>query len=268
MVILEKLRKEEIRLWKEPKMSEIGTKNIELDELDEIIQSNFFNPIAILERWFCEEEDNPDFFNHLSKLTGNVSEWDKGRVFDDTSELKWERKNSRFNLVLLRDYENISNGWSKEKANLDGSREILLWGDQIGKYLFSWDKIQGNDNEKLIEFLMQYFNIEWIKAAKINKNDDGKIIWVTTDTNSLSLTLNNEKTNVNLKIDDGRTDKFIVKTENGDLNIYNKNEWYEKQIPRIFEYPVANGARAYVVLNEYLLEDGSKYYRFKEVISK
>lgn len=43
---------------------------------------------------------------------------------------------------------------------------------------------------------------------------------MTNDTNFLSLTLNNEKTNVNLEIDDGRTDKFIVKTENGELNIY------------------------------------------------
>jgi len=67
---------------------------------------------------------------------------------------------------------------------------------------------------------VQNFSIEWIKAAKINKNDNGKTISITNDTNFLSLTLNNKKTNVNLEIDDGRTDKFIVKTENGELNIY------------------------------------------------
>ncbi len=70
---------------------------------------------------------------------------------------------------------------------------------------------------------MQYFNIEWINAAKIEKNADGKTIMVTNDTNYLSLTLNNEKTNVNLEIDDVRTDIFIVKTENGELNIYQKS---------------------------------------------
>ena len=161
-------------------MPEIGTKNIEFDELDEILKTNFSDPIAILERWLCEEEDKPDFFNHLSKLTGKASEWDKGRVFDDTSDLKWERENSRFHLVWIKDQENIPDGWNTEKANLNGSREILLWGNQI----------------------------------------------------------------------------------NG------KNEWYEKQIPRIFKYPIKNVIRAYVVLNEYLLGDGSKYYRFKEVISK
>lgn len=67
---------------------------------------------------------------------------------------------------------------------------------------------------------MQNFNIEWVKAAKINKNDDNKTIKITNDTNFLSLTLNNEKNKVNIEIDDGRTDKFIVKTENGELNIY------------------------------------------------
>ena len=68
---------------------------------------------------------------------------------------------------------------------------------------------------------MQNFNIEWISAAKINKNDDDKTIRITNDMNFLSLTLNNEKNNVNIEIDDVRTDKFIVKTENGELNIYN-----------------------------------------------
>jgi cytochrome c biogenesis protein CcdA len=90
------------------------------------------------------------------------------------------------------------------------------------QYLFSWEKVPGNDSKRLIKFLMQNFNIEWIKAAKINKSDDGKNIRITNDTNFLSLTLNIEKNNVNLEIDDGRTDKFIVKTENGELNIYEK----------------------------------------------
>ena len=86
--------------------------------------------------------------------------------------------------------------------------------------MFSWEKVLGNDSERLIEFLMKNFNVEWIKAAKIIKNEDGKTINITNDTNFISLTLNNEKNNINIEIDDGRTDKFIVKTENGELNIY------------------------------------------------
>jgi transposase len=93
----------------------------------------------------------------------------------------------------------------------------------LEKYLFSWNKISGNDNGKLIEFLMQHFSIKWVKAAKITKNDDGKIIRLTNETNSISLKLNDEKTSIDLEIDDGRTDKFIVKTENDELKIYLEN---------------------------------------------
>ena len=112
---------------------------------------------------------------------------------------------------------------------IEGKISVLegnLGGLQVGhctivpRYLFSWGKVPGNDNGRLIEFLMQYFNVEWMNAAKIEKKADGKTIMVTNDTNYLSLTLNDEKTNVNLEIDDGRTDIFIVKTENGELNIY------------------------------------------------
>jgi hypothetical protein len=103
----------------------------------------------------------------------------------------------------------------------EGNDEFWLLDDIYkDNYLFSWEIIPGNGDVRLLEILMQNFSIEWVKAAKINKNDDGKTIRVTNGTNFISLTLNNEKTNVNLEIDDGRTDEFIVKTENGELNIY------------------------------------------------
>jgi formylglycine-generating enzyme required for sulfatase activity len=103
------------------------------------------------------------------------------------------------------------------------SEELIQDEEKPERYLFCWENVPGNDSGRLIEFLMQNFNIEWIKAAKINKNDDDKTIRITNDTNFLSLTLNNEKNNVNLEIDDGRTDKFIVKKENGELNIYSES---------------------------------------------
>lgn len=102
-------------------------------------------------------------------------------------------------------------------------------------YLFCWDEIPGNDSVRLINFLKQNYSIDWVKTGKIEKIDDGKIIRVSVEKNYLSLSLNNEKTKVDLKIDDGRTDEFIVKTENGKLNIY--KDGYpvsvELQIPRV-----------------------------------
>ena len=113
--------------------------------------------------------------------------------------------------------------WEQEVKALAGNNKEIL--DKLippaykaKTYLFSWGKVPGKDELNLMVFLMQYFNIEWINRAKIEKSADGKTIRVTDDTNYLYLTL--EKTNVNLKIDDGRTYTFIVKTENGELNIY------------------------------------------------
>ncbi|PWB50027.1 MAG: hypothetical protein C3F06_13055 [Candidatus Methanoperedenaceae archaeon] len=88
------------------------------------------------------------------------------------------------------------------------------------KYLFSWDKIPGKDDGKLIEFLTLNFGIDWVRTAKTDKIDDGKTIKITSGRNFLSLRLNDKKNNVNLEINDIRTDEFIVKVENGELNIY------------------------------------------------
>lgn len=89
-----------------------------------------------------------------------------------------------------------------------------------GDYLFSWDDIPGNDNERLIGFLKKRFNIEWAGNAKIEKIEEGKTITLSFESNFLSLKLNADKTKVSLKIDDGRTNEFIAKTENNKLNIY------------------------------------------------
>ena len=84
--------------------------------------------------------------------------------------------------------------------------------------MFSWDEIPGNDNSKLIEFLKQKFEIDWVKTARIEKN--GNIIKVSTEKNYVSLNLDQKKTQVIFVIDDGRVEKFIAKMENGKLNIF------------------------------------------------
>lgn len=86
--------------------------------------------------------------------------------------------------------------------------------------MFCWDKIPGNDNGRLREFLRQNFDIDWVKTANIEKFDDGKTIRVSIGKNSLSLRLNDEKSRVNLKIDNVRTDEFIARMKSGKLNIY------------------------------------------------
>ena len=105
------------------------------------------------------------------------------------------------------------------------------------EYLFSWDEIPGNDNIKLIEFLNQNFNIEWVKTAEIEKIEFSKTIRVYNENNNLLLELNSEKTEVRLKIDGVSTDEFIVKTENGNLNVYNKPlKGIEEKLDTIHDY--------------------------------
>ena len=90
----------------------------------------------------------------------------------------------------------------------------------IKGYLFSWDEIPGNDNERLIKFLKENLEIKWVKTAKIEKIEGDKTLRVYTKENSLSLRLNEEETKVNLEIGDSKVNEFTVKTENGKLNIY------------------------------------------------
>lgn len=91
------------------------------------------------------------------------------------------------------------------------------------EYLFSWKEVPGKDSVRLLEFLNQEFDISWVfENATIEKIDNDRKIRVTAEDNVLSLRLNNEKTKVNVKIDDpdGRSAECIAKSENCKLNIY------------------------------------------------
>ena len=171
-------------------MPEIGYKyNVSNDELNDLIKkANLSDSIAILEKWFCLEGEKPDCFDLLSNITSEFSEWDKGRVFDFDSEIRWEKEGDSYHVLLISDNENIADEWKKEslefKDEVRKERKILLWGERI----------------------------------------------------------------------------------------INTNKWYEKQIPKIFEYPaIGNGNRAYLLINEYQLpndSDDSLIFRFKEVITE
>jgi DNA-binding response OmpR family regulator len=88
------------------------------------------------------------------------------------------------------------------------------------KYLFSWNEIPGNDNDRLINVLKKNYGINWVRMAIIEKIDDDKTIRLSVEKNFLSLSLNIEKTKVTLRFDDGRAIEFIAKMESGKLKIY------------------------------------------------
>lgn len=105
---------------------------------------------------------------------------------------------------------------------LEPDNIYLSLGD--GPILFEWNQNPLRRNGRLIKFLKQTYNIDWVKTAKIKNIKGEKTIKLSTEEHSLSLRLNDEETIVSLKIDDGRTDEFIVKKEKKNLNIYKKDK--------------------------------------------
>ncbi len=126
---------------------------------------------------------------------------------------------------------------NKEYLLLDENFEIAAFIDN--SRLFSWNKIPGNDSNRFIEFLKQNYGIDWIETTKIEKIDAGKTIRVCNEKNLLSISLNDKKTKVSLKIDDCRADEFIVRFENDELNVYSHSFFFITGIKRfedLYEY--------------------------------
>jgi hypothetical protein len=108
------------------------------------------------------------------------------------------------------------------KTNKDGMAKATLCALCCD---FIWDDIQGNnaEDERLKEFLTQNYNIDWVRRAPITKTKDNTTISANTayTKHNISLSLNINKTRVNLKIGDGRTDELMVMMdEKGRRRIY------------------------------------------------
>ncbi len=99
------------------------------------------------------------------------------------------------------------------------------------------------------------------KNSEIRWETDGEkfhVIWIIN---------NGELTN------EWKSEKLIIKDKNRKIllwgeRIENQNSWYEKQIPKIFKYPVnSEKNRVYIEIEEYNLtsDDRSTVYKFKEL---
>ena len=148
-----------------------------------------------------------------------------GEILTDNEPMMFDTKNSYYPQILTDIFieykEPVMRGdivKIKKVCTTVILQDDFIKNDSI--YLFSWDNIPGNDNVRLIEYLNLIFGIEWVKSAKFEKIDNGKTIKISTENNSLSLRLDDNKTKVDVKTEDGRRDEFIAKMENDRLNIY------------------------------------------------
>ena len=170
---------------------------------------------------------------------------------------------AKFNEVRINRLRKIEDIFFNNKIDIDtytvrqykySYTSYLFDGKKKSPYSFSWDKIPGNDNRKLIKFLKAKFCINWAVAENIEKIDDGKTIKLTDGHNFVLLKLNNKKTAVKLEINDGRTDKIIAKRENCKLNIYpdKKHSGYKLTFSRVYNLVLIGTAAINIILIIYI----------------
>ena len=94
-------------------------------------------------------------------------------------------------------------------------------------YSFSWDKVPGEDSERLIRSLTDVLNIGWAKNAEIRKSDDNKTICIFKDENSAEITIDEKEGKATLKISDDRTLYLNIKKKHGKLNLTLPNYLYK-----------------------------------------
>jgi hypothetical protein len=113
----------------------------------------------------------------------------------------------------------------ERKRNLD-----KFIRDKTERYLFSWDNVPGTENERLIKYLKDKFDIN---GVEISKSCDDMTLSISKDKILAKIIMDGKKKKASLKICDDRTSNLKVKTEESMLNIYtytslNKREFGEQ----------------------------------------
>lgn len=120
----------------------------------------------------------------------------KPQYGEEDSKPQYGEYSQKYNLSEIPFFLNISMHFNyeepvSEQLNLN-FEEICL--DVIrnplhNDYLFSWESVPGNDNNRLKNFLENNLNIDWIDNAKIIKTDDNETINIFLEGNSVEIKL-------------------------------------------------------------------------------
>ena len=139
-------------------------------------------------------------------------------VFRSASSYLFERE--KIKEAVERTIKRMYHTYIPKISVEDNEIEITITANKSNEYLFSWDSDRGVDREKLIRFLVDFFDIDWAENAEIRKSDDGKTLHIFKDENFAKIIINKKEEEATLNISDGRTYDLKVKMENGKLNIY------------------------------------------------
>jgi uncharacterized protein YjbI with pentapeptide repeats len=190
-----------------------------------------FNAVQIEGAAFFNPATFGDEANFGSARIGGTAEF-TGVVFKQQASFNGAQieESALFNPATFKGEANFGSARIGSNAEFTGAefkQQVSFNGAQIEEsaffnpaYLFSWDNVPGNDNEKLLRFLRDVFDIGWAGNAEIGKYDDGKTIRIFKDEYSAEIMVAEEK--ATLKFSDGRTHELKVKNENGKLNIFNQ----------------------------------------------
>jgi hypothetical protein len=174
--------------------------------------------------------------NLISQLLPRYSELRDSLHLKDALWLYWIARDmpAETNLPLLAAaVEAMVAGWFESKKSksrgvyMEKDKFEELLGDEMSsieskllKRWFSWNKVPGNDNDRLIRLFSNCFDVGWAQNAKICKSDDDKTIHITNGENSAEITINKKEGKAALKISDRGLHNLKFKRENGKRNIY------------------------------------------------
>ena len=131
------------------------------------------------------------------------------------------------------------------------SKHVEIWHTRqavrVRDLLFDWNRVPGDDDEILLDNLMNWLGIDWLKGAVIEKNGDENKISIAKGDNRLTFTLNPEKNRVRLYIDGLETEEYIAEEEDGALNVYSAAVREDEERLRTIR---AIWTRDYSLLNE------------------
>ncbi len=86
-------------------------------------------------------------------------------------------------------------------------------------YLFNWSNVPGNDNGRLLRFLKDDLEINWVNNAKIVKLNDDRVTRIFSGNNSIEIVLDNEEKAI-MKLDNGKTYDLQVEKVSGRFYLY------------------------------------------------
>ena len=115
------------------------------------------------------------------------------------------------------DFEITTTGAGSEWLTFYRAEDPLT---SLETYLFSWDKVPGEDSERLLLSLNDVLNIGWAEGAEISKSEDNKTISILKEGHTAEITLDVQNLTATLTTTGGRNQNLKVKAENGKLNIY------------------------------------------------